>query len=416
MSDYLKGKVCAVMIVRDEEENIKKCLDSIFELVDQIVIVDTGSKDNTVEICKTYSKVSLVFEEWEGDFSKHRNTAINNTSCEWLFTIDADEVFDCKKSFSFGKLIEMASCENIDVFYIPVVSYAPDGSISRHQSPRIFRNGKAFYKGSVHNQLIFDGKPYYTTEIGIGHFGYSYTGEKAKNKIERTIDLIKKELKENPNNLHQIANLCRSLRNKKDWFSLIRYAETACDIFSDIERKKRTFGDIASFTRAMVDSGVAYMKLGQYENSVNVLLKGFEADPWFLDTLFTLGNSLAKLERYNEAILYYNQFVRCKEIRGGNPSMDFNYNIEDTYGCLGNVYNNIGYCLERVGNLSAAIHAMEKALSVDSKNVVYHELYVKLLLATNNKEKCFLERNTINTSNIIIKKELMEKLNKYLSK
>ena len=80
-----------VMMVKDEEKNLKRCLDSVKDFADEIIIVDTGSTDKTVEIAKGYTD-KIYTHLWE-NFSVHRNQAISYSTKEWLFQIDADEEF-----------------------------------------------------------------------------------------------------------------------------------------------------------------------------------------------------------------------------------------------------------------------------------------------------------------------------------
>lgn len=83
--------ISACMIVLDEEECIARALDSIYPYVDEIVVVDGGSKDSTKEIVSTYAKVVLLENPWPNDFSVQRNIAIECAKGEWLFSLDADE-------------------------------------------------------------------------------------------------------------------------------------------------------------------------------------------------------------------------------------------------------------------------------------------------------------------------------------
>jgi GT2 family glycosyltransferase len=90
-ADYPKT-ISACMIVRDEEDCIAKCLDSISPHVDEIVVVDTGSKDRTKEIVSAYPKVKLYDFEWVDDFSEARNFANSKATMAWILSVDADEV------------------------------------------------------------------------------------------------------------------------------------------------------------------------------------------------------------------------------------------------------------------------------------------------------------------------------------
>jgi len=79
------------MIVLDEEECISRSLTSIHPYIDEIVIVDGGSKDKTREIATTFNKVILLENSWPEDYSIQRNIAIDHSKGDWIFSLDADE-------------------------------------------------------------------------------------------------------------------------------------------------------------------------------------------------------------------------------------------------------------------------------------------------------------------------------------
>ena len=78
------------MIVKNEEAFLEKCLESVKNYIDEIIIVDTGSTDKTVEIASRYTD-KVYFHPWEGNFSKARNQALSYATCDWIFQIDGDE-------------------------------------------------------------------------------------------------------------------------------------------------------------------------------------------------------------------------------------------------------------------------------------------------------------------------------------
>ncbi len=80
----------ACLMVKNEEQNIERCLKSIINVVDEIVVIDTGSTDRTMKIALSYG--ARIFEHpWENNFSLHRNQSIDHAQGEWVLIIDADE-------------------------------------------------------------------------------------------------------------------------------------------------------------------------------------------------------------------------------------------------------------------------------------------------------------------------------------
>ena len=149
-----EGLLSVAMIVKDEEANIRRALESIVDVVDEIIVVDTGSTDRTPEIVKEYTD-KLYFHEWQNDFSEARNYSLQFPTCEWVLIYDADE----EASESFRKNIRnflKSLDKSVNTVYLPTISYL-DIDLTKTEvasTPRIFRRGTISYKNVVHNQAI----------------------------------------------------------------------------------------------------------------------------------------------------------------------------------------------------------------------------------------------------------------------
>lgn len=189
--------ISACMIVKNEEELLPQCLESIKDFVDEIIIVDTGSTDNTVEIAKSYG-AKVYHHPWENDFSKHRNQSISYASGEWIFIIDADEEL---MRGDGTKLRQAITDTSFDSVFITVISvYNKRTSQTHHNSIRIFKNnGSIRYTGIVHNLL----KGYTQSKIfpiRLMHYGYDLDEKKKTQKFERTSGLLKAQISDDPSN------------------------------------------------------------------------------------------------------------------------------------------------------------------------------------------------------------------------
>lgn len=193
----IRPRISACMIVKNEEELLPKCLESIKDLVDELIIVDTGSADKTVEIAKSFG-AKVFHHPWENDFSKHRNQSISYAMGDWILVIDADEEILPESKPLFEKIRKEPTS---DVILVQVLSTMRQGkSKSVHISERLFRNnGKIHYEGRVHNRLVGYEKPK-VLPIQILHHGYDLDPQKSRQKFERTVGLLKKELNREPNN------------------------------------------------------------------------------------------------------------------------------------------------------------------------------------------------------------------------
>lgn len=98
------------MIVKNEEKNIARCLESIKEIADEIIIVDTGSSDKTIDICKNYS-VKLINYEWNNDFSEARNVSLQHATKDYILFLDADEEIPREELNKITKLLSKTNLE-----------------------------------------------------------------------------------------------------------------------------------------------------------------------------------------------------------------------------------------------------------------------------------------------------------------
>ena len=100
-----KPSVSLCMIVKNEESCLEKCLASMQDLVSEIIIVDTGSTDGTIEIAQKYHAVVETYK-WQNDFSKARNYSLSLATQEWILVLDADEYLRESDRELFRKALE----------------------------------------------------------------------------------------------------------------------------------------------------------------------------------------------------------------------------------------------------------------------------------------------------------------------
>ena len=196
------------MMVKDEEKNLKRCLDSVKDFADEIVIVDTGSTDSTPSIARRYTD-KIYRHPWE-NFSVHRNQSVGYSTMDWIFQIDADEEFvgdgeDLKKALA-------AVQGNCDAMTLMLDDLRATDDISVKQRPaRLFKNGTVHYVGSVHNEPMFDRKrAAFWSDGHINHYGYHGDPDLKKKKSARTIGLLEKELIDNPSRTKVLFYLFQS--------------------------------------------------------------------------------------------------------------------------------------------------------------------------------------------------------------
>ncbi|UIO42436.1 glycosyltransferase [Brevibacillus brevis] len=201
MSEVPKISLC--MIVKNEEECLHKCMESVKDLVDEMIIVDTGSTDNTVEICKSFGAVVHSYE-WQDNFAEARNFGLEKATGDWILWMDADEEMNKEDS---KNLKELLRGQEDSLFYIHLINYIGD-EINEDDAfhiahSRLFRNGIGFrFHFPIHETLnVEEVLPNLTEDLHIQilpvriyHYGYMNECTGRKNKFERNIGLLMKEL------------------------------------------------------------------------------------------------------------------------------------------------------------------------------------------------------------------------------
>jgi len=193
-SEPVTLSVC--MMVRDEAKNLDRCLSAIKDFADEIIVVDTGSVDDSIEICKRYG--ATVYEHpWE-NFSVHRNQSIGYATKEWIMIYDADEEFvgnGMKLKQALGAVKDTCPAMGIVAHDLK-----EDGTWAVNSNlTKFFRLGTIHYEGTIHNDAMFDrSRTAFYTDAHINHYGYHAGPKLKKKKSARTIGLLEKELVDNP--------------------------------------------------------------------------------------------------------------------------------------------------------------------------------------------------------------------------
>ncbi|KAB2336791.1 glycosyltransferase [Cytobacillus depressus] len=187
--------VSLCMIVKDEESYIKRCLDSVSNQVDEIIIVDTGSSDSTLCIAEDYGAKIFKFA-WKEDFAEARNFSIEIAKSEYILVLDADEYLD--QNTNLQEVLK----ELKDYYIINFKNYMDGGYITNHQAIRLFKNNLGLkYFGKIHEHLNiddFDNLSIAFADFFIHHDGYKNEVFNQKNKFERNLKILEKEVKNNP--------------------------------------------------------------------------------------------------------------------------------------------------------------------------------------------------------------------------
>lgn len=162
--------VSLCMIVKNEENILARCLDSVADLMDEIIIVDTGSTDATKKIAANYTDQIYDFT-WVGDFSAARNFAFSKANMEYIYSADADEVLDDKNREVFRQLKEtlLPEIDMVQMYYANQLSHGTIYNYDRELRPKLFKRLRTFrWQGAIHEQVGLE-PVIYDSDIEIRH-------------------------------------------------------------------------------------------------------------------------------------------------------------------------------------------------------------------------------------------------------
>jgi tetratricopeptide (TPR) repeat protein len=188
------------MIVKDEEAMLPRCLAAVRDAVDEIVIVDTGSTDKTVEIAESFG-AKILHHEWTGDFAVARNDSFDAATGDWLLYLDADEVLYEDDAAALRELTGKVWREAMFLVETNHVGDLEDGTSVNNDALRIFRNRPEYrFEGRIHEQIAQRlpdiPERLERTSVRIEHFGYLGAVRDAKAKSRRNIELLERQAAE----------------------------------------------------------------------------------------------------------------------------------------------------------------------------------------------------------------------------
>jgi len=287
----VQPSVSLVMIVKDEEEMLPRCLSSVKEFVDEIVVVDTGSTDSTPEIARSFG-AKVYFHPWEDNFSKHRNQSISYATGDWFLVMDADEEILPKTGHLIRKAIREVDFDSI-MFY--VISLYAGGRKAFHTQQRLFKNHQGIhYEGRIHNKII-GVKSTCIYPIHILHHGYNVSQEKARSKHERRIRILNKELESSPENPRIYHYLSAAYMAVPDYGESLDKALKALDL---AEKAGKISDPFFAWTFYIAVNSLC--ELNRQEEAKRICKKGLVLFPDDPDLNFLLNRIFFETRRFKE--------------------------------------------------------------------------------------------------------------------
>jgi glycosyltransferase involved in cell wall biosynthesis len=209
-----KPLISLCMIVKNEAETLARCLKSVRGIADELIVVDTGSTDTTVQIARSFG-AEIVSFPWNGDFAAARNAGLEQAKGTWVLILDADEELDAG---SKGEMLLCAEHREYEAFFVKIQNHIGlDRSsqvITVNPILRMFRNRPQYrFSGIIHEQIaavIVEATPaaaMHLSTVVVHHYGYADGVVAKKDKISRNVALLKEQLELNPQDAFHHFNM-----------------------------------------------------------------------------------------------------------------------------------------------------------------------------------------------------------------
>jgi glycosyltransferase involved in cell wall biosynthesis len=372
-------KLSLCTIVKNEEASLPKCLESVKDLVDEIVILDTGSTDQTVEVAKKFGANVTNFT-WCDDFAAARNEALKYVRGEWVLVLDADEVLN-------AKIVSQMQQAMADENHLVVNLIRQE--IGAAQSPysltsRLFRNHPKIKFSHPYHALIDDSviqllkkEPYWKIvdlpSVAILHYGYQPEAIRSLDKSARARQAMEKFLAQHPHDPYtcsKLGGLYLQIGQEKEGIKLLKRGlksnqadahvlyELHYHLANAYVRKQQLERAGKHYQKAIKQPILPQLKLGAYNNLGSLLQAGndlnnaekvyqmaLNIDPTFAIGYYNLGMVLKAKGSFQEAIAAYQQAIKY----------DPNY---------APAHQNLGLIYLRTGNLPESTVALKRAISL----------------------------------------------------
>ncbi len=356
-----KQTLSACLIVKNEEKLLEGCLESIKDIVDEIIVVDTGSNDGTIEIAKKYG--ARIFDyPWDGSFANARNYSIRQAACDWILLPDADERFIAEDK---DKLFQFLRNEELDGAFFTIYNYVGEGggtNYTLHNAFRLLRNNGLYeFWGEIHEQITrpdgnFQSNKFTVLNVRIKHLGYLDQVVAEKDKRKRNIPLLQKQLEDDPHNPFTLFNLGNEYMALKEYEKAYELYKESMDHYN----KSEAFSPHLLFRSAM-----CLYTMKKFPEAIELAEKALKIYPRCTDFEYFKGLVYWDWKRYTKAIDSFN-----KAIEMGEPPKEIRFS--DDCATVKPLYS-LGKLYMYLNDYQRALDAFIKILNINS--ALFYVLY-----------------------------------------
>lgn len=302
------------MIVRDEQENLRRCLASARPVVDEMVVVDTGSTDATVAVAAEFG-ARVVRYGWQQDFAAARNVSLASLTTDWVLVLDADE---CLAACSYPVIRRALLNPVVDAFLIDIINVTGKVLVSgalAHSAVRLFRRRSAFrYEGRLHEQIApsivrAGGRIRPLPGASVLHYGYLGAVVSDREKKQRNLAIIRRQVEEEPRNAFAHFNLAMEYVRQGDRARAIKAFQRSFRLLPGL--------DVSYAPALLKNLAACLIEEERYEEAHGLLQQAEEVYPEYVDLSYLRGVALNRMQRFEEALA---TLQKCLE-KGEAPAL-----------------------------------------------------------------------------------------------
>lgn len=354
------------MIVKNEEKNLPRVLSSIKELADEIIIVDTGSHDETVQVAKQYGAQVYHFP-WCNDFSAARNESLRHATKDYILWLDADDEITREDIPVIRRHIR--DHKNTAIF-LKLKNIQADG-VQESAQLRIFPNHLGIqFEGRIHEQVYYSivkkGIGFSHCRAAVVHLGYENQTNLIQ-KIKRNQVMLEEALRENPNDFVTLFFLARTIKGMNRKREALEYLNRAIEIGRHDEI---TTGTVI-YKLAFLEKAFVLCEYGRIDEAITALNDCLSQYPNEELVRFTLGELYFKGADYEKA---HNTLLPLKDATFENELLPM-----DLQAVKNNLHMYLGVSALYCGDFQRAAMSLKKIVDVRKQDIsIYHYLILAM--------------------------------------
>ena len=365
------------MIVKNEERDLPRCLESARDLVDEIIVVDTGSIDRTKEVALSFG--ARVYDyEWCDDFAAARNYSIARASKDWILCLDADEELEVSQHSAMKKKLAQRGFHGLSL--LVESETAGTGGNSVHYVVRLFQNFKGIkFRGPIHESLDARGLTYQFSNFRIYHYGYVLDKRGRNKKIEREEDILLGLTRDDPTTLEWFMYLFRNYLNQSRYRDVISIYDSNREHIDG--RKDHLFFPVVQY---LVTS--CYFNLEEMAQVQDRLSELLSLYPDNLDLNFLAGLYCSRIGDMDRSRLGFERYLDLSHKIDKDPALRFGQQLIFNEGNQRIAKNFLAKIHTDNKDYNRALAILDDLLSEDPKNLSVLMNTIQVYRAMEDKE------------------------------